>query len=113
MFLFKVEKGFVKYKGKVYYQGDFLPTNFTERDRARQVYSRRLVRVEIHDESFNIQSAANFVEPQKEKISTEVSAEEVQEALSNKEIKAEENLPSAIKKPGTQLGLKKTPINKK
>lgn len=38
----KVVRGTVKYKGTLYVMGDFLPENFSDRDRARHIYSRRM-----------------------------------------------------------------------
>ena len=42
---FKVDRGYIIYKRKRYDAGDLLPETFTERDRARNIYSRRLVKV--------------------------------------------------------------------
>lgn len=47
----QVSRGLVYYRKKAYYVGDFMPVEFTARDQARNVYSRRLVEVEIPDES--------------------------------------------------------------
>ncbi|HEY8401361.1 MAG TPA: hypothetical protein VIK89_08875 [Cytophagaceae bacterium] len=47
---FKVARKWVKWKGKVYYEGELLPPNFTEKDKYRNIYSRRLIKVEIPDE---------------------------------------------------------------
>lgn len=47
---FKVVRGFVYYRKKAYYAGELMPEGFTERDQARNVYSRRLEKVEIPDE---------------------------------------------------------------
>lgn len=44
----------VKYKGKMYLVGDYLPPRFTEKERFRQLYPSRIKAVEVPD---------NFVEP--------------------------------------------------
>jgi hypothetical protein len=62
MLRWQVIKGFVKYKGKVYYQGQLLPASFTDRDREHQVYSRRLIKVEIPDESSTLSKPAETIE---------------------------------------------------
>lgn len=46
----QVQRGPVRHKGRTYLPGDYMPENFTERDRARNMYSRRLVLVEVPDE---------------------------------------------------------------
>lgn len=38
----QVVRGYVKHKGTLYFTGDFLPETFTDRDRARHIYSRRM-----------------------------------------------------------------------
>lgn len=47
---FKVVRGFVYYRKRAYYAGELMPEGFTERDQARNIYSRRLEKVEIPEE---------------------------------------------------------------
>lgn len=47
---FQVVRGFVYFRKRAYYAGELMPEGFTDRDRARNVYSRRLERVEIPDQ---------------------------------------------------------------
>ena len=53
MIRYKVLRHSVKYKGVVYNIGDLLPKTFTDRDRARHVFSRRLIPVEVSDEDIS------------------------------------------------------------
>jgi hypothetical protein len=46
---YQVVRGKVFHRKKVYDVGEFLPTDFTDRDRARNVYSRRIIKVELND----------------------------------------------------------------
>lgn len=39
----------VKYKGKMYLLGDYLPPKFTEKERFRQLYPSRIQAVEVPD----------------------------------------------------------------
>ncbi len=45
----KVVRGSVKHKGTLYFVGDLLPEDFTDRDRARHIYSRRMEKVEVEE----------------------------------------------------------------
>lgn len=45
----QVVRGSVKHKGTLYFTGDFLPEEFTDRDRARHIYSRRMELVDYVD----------------------------------------------------------------
>lgn len=46
---FKVVGLWVVHKRQRYVEGDLLPEEFTERDRVRNIYSRRIQKVEIED----------------------------------------------------------------
>jgi hypothetical protein len=46
---YQVTRAFVLHKRVKYNQGDYLPKDFTERDKARNVYSRRIALVEVKD----------------------------------------------------------------
>lgn len=48
---FKVTGLWVVHKRQRYNEGDLLPVEFTERDRVRNIYSRRITQVEIEDVS--------------------------------------------------------------
>lgn len=50
---YKVTRGYVRFGKKVFFAGELMPPEFTERDKMRNIYSRRLVRVEV-DESSDI-----------------------------------------------------------
>lgn len=50
---YKVTRGYVRFGKKVFFAGELMPPGFTERDKMRNIYSRRLVRVEV-DESSDI-----------------------------------------------------------
>jgi hypothetical protein len=54
MIRYRVLHSYVKYQGIVYNSGDLLPEEFTARDRGRNIYSRRLVPVEIPNEPIAI-----------------------------------------------------------
>lgn len=47
---FKVTRLWVVHRGKRYNEGDLLPVEFTERDRVRNIYTRRIGQVEVPDE---------------------------------------------------------------
>ena len=49
-----VERFYVRHKGKIYTQGELLPVEFTEKDKFRNLYSRRLKLVEIPDGPFGL-----------------------------------------------------------
>ena len=127
MIRFKVERGLVKYKGKVYYQGDLLPVNFTEREKARQVYSRRLIQVEVPDEPSELLLGPIAAAPVQENTLPIVETaepdgtEEIplgdEEENNTVELPEKEEIadvqPSVIKHPGTQASTRRAPIIKK
>lgn len=45
----KVVRKWVIFKGNLYKEGDLMPVEFTDRDRGRNIYSRRLIQVEVPD----------------------------------------------------------------
>lgn len=47
---YQVVRGQIKWKGTLYFTGDLLPENFTDKDRARHMYSRRIELVEIKEQ---------------------------------------------------------------
>lgn len=49
MFRYQVKYSWVLHKRRGYRTGDLLPEDFTERDRTRNIYSRRIGKVEIPD----------------------------------------------------------------
>lgn len=50
MFRWKVVRKEVYFRKKIYQTGELMPENFTDRDRNRNTYARRLEKVEILDE---------------------------------------------------------------
>ncbi len=46
---FFVCRAYFKWKGKMYYQGDLLPENFTHHDKARSIYNSRIGVCEVED----------------------------------------------------------------
>lgn len=60
---FIVARLWVVHKRQRYNEGDLLPVEFTERDRIRNIYSRRITQVEIPDESQN-QPTQDQIPPQ-------------------------------------------------
>lgn len=46
---FFVCRSYFKWKGKMYYQGDLLPENFTHHDKARSIYNSRVGVCEVED----------------------------------------------------------------
>ncbi len=49
MHRFFVCRAYFKWKGKMYYQGDLLPENFTHHDKARSIYNSRIGECEVED----------------------------------------------------------------
>ncbi len=64
MIRYKVIRGLVKWRGTVYYIGDFMPDHFTAYDRARTTYTRRLTPVEILDEPLVVSEVETVLKPQ-------------------------------------------------
>ena len=50
---FKVARLWVVHKRQRFNEGDLLPEEFTERDRVRNIYARRIEQVEVPDEELN------------------------------------------------------------
>jgi hypothetical protein len=84
MLRYKVARGWVKFKKQVYREGQLLPLEFTERDKHRSVYSRRIEQVEISDEP-----AAEV----KEEISDEPAAEVKEEISDEPAAEVKEEIP--------------------
>jgi hypothetical protein len=57
MLRFKVIRQWVKYKGRLWYVGELLPTTFSERDRQRNVFTSRIAAVEVPDEEVTVADA--------------------------------------------------------
>lgn len=49
MIRYQVTKGVMKYKRRPYVAGDLLPVEFSEKDRHRSTFPRRIVAVEVPD----------------------------------------------------------------
>jgi hypothetical protein len=59
---YQVERGSVLHRKVVYKQGDLMPADFTERDKARNVFSRRLIKVDVPDEPSQIPTDKELAE---------------------------------------------------
>jgi len=112
---FKVARKWVKWKGRVYYEGELMPPNFTEKDKYRNIYSRRLIKVEIPDEptplSINdeptLLSINNETQPKQQIEQQEQQKEAVRDLRVIKELEVDANNKSIsdtkIEKPQTVL----------
>lgn len=49
MLRFYVSRHYVKWKGRLYKQGELLPEEFTHRDKARNIYSSRIAVCDVED----------------------------------------------------------------
>lgn len=85
---FKVARKWVKWKGRVYYEGELMPPNFTEKDKYRNIYSRRLIKVEIPDEPTPL-STNNETQPKQQIKQQEQQKEAVQGLRVIKEVEKE------------------------
>ncbi len=85
---FKVARKWVKWKGRVYYEGELMPPNFTEKDKYRNIYSRRLIEVEIPDEPAPL-STNNATQPKQQIKQQEQQKEAVQGLRVIKEVEKE------------------------
>lgn len=54
MIRYQVVRRAILFKRKVYEVGELMPASFTEREKARHVYSKRFVAVEIPDEASEV-----------------------------------------------------------
>lgn len=116
-FRWQVMKGTIKWKGTCYEAGQLMPASFTDRDRERQVYSRRLIRVEISDEPLKLETDVvttppNVVDVKPEEVINEVP-EIKNEVVIPKEV-SESGVPktSSITPTGTSFA-RRTPTSLK
>jgi len=100
---YQVARKYVRHKGKIYSEGDLLPENFTERDRMRNLYSRRLTLIEILDGPLGLPN-----------IVSELNTEDVpnkETAVDSSEIQSEKT--SVLKNPtGTKGVASRFPVKK-
>ena len=102
-FRWQVLKNSIKWKGTCYEAGQLMPASFTDRDRERQVYSRRLIKVEIPDEPLKLEPDAVITPPSEVEV---VSEQEVTEVIP--EVKEEVVIPKEVLQSGVP---KASPVN--
>lgn len=83
MYRWKVVRGWVMHRKIVYAAGELMPESFTDRDRAHNIYSRRLQKVEIPSEPTGI---SEVIPPTVEKAVLEVPVEVVEEVAAAVEV---------------------------
>lgn len=59
----QVTRGGIFHKHTYYPVGEYMPEDFTEKDRARNVYGRRLIQVEVPDEPLAVSEGTDVIVP--------------------------------------------------